>query len=380
MSENESDSDIALPEGELPVAPNPAFTLAPSRLSGSPRCLNCDIELEGPFCHFCGQPDRNFMRFFPVLLREFLEDFLDLDSRFARTLKPLLFHPGRLTRDYLDGRRFRYTPPMRLYLFSSIAFFLLAALLSANAIDPDNINFNSGSNVAIVADSEEEMQRVEEALEQLPPGIREQVELSMAEDAGDEENLFEDGELQFNDEPWDRETNPLIIPFMPDRLNNWINDEIDRSPQKGEMIKENPNLFVDQVFEILPATVFVLLPVVALIFKFWYLFARRFYIEHLMLALHNHAFIFTCLILMLLLEVIEDWLGTRGYGYAKQAAAWLNIGFGVWIPLYLLVSLRTVYQQNWFLTLGKYVVIGLSYLTLLGLVTSFVAVLSFLLL
>ena len=74
------------------------------------------------------------MRFFPALLREFLSDFLELDSRFVRTMKPLLFQPGRLTRDFLEGRRFRYTPPMRLYLFSSIAFFILAASLSVNAI------------------------------------------------------------------------------------------------------------------------------------------------------------------------------------------------------------------------------------------------------
>ena len=116
QSDNESEGNIALPADELPVEANPSFTLPAKRLAGSPACLNCGTELAGPFCHFCGQPDRNFLRFFPVLLREFLEDFLDLDSRFARTMKPLLFHPGRLTRDYLEGRRFRYTPPMRLYL------------------------------------------------------------------------------------------------------------------------------------------------------------------------------------------------------------------------------------------------------------------------
>jgi hypothetical protein len=42
--------------------------------------------------------------------------------------------------------------------------------------------------------------------------------------------------------------------------------------------------------------------------------------------------------------------------------------------------LRTVYRQNWFLTLGKYLVIGISYLTLLSLVTTGVAIASFVLL
>jgi hypothetical protein len=50
------------------------------------------------------------------------------------------------------------------------------------------------------------------------------------------------------------------------------------------------------------------------------------------------------------------------------------------MPVYLLVSLRHVYRQNWFLTLGKFAVIGVSYITLLGVTTSVVAILSFVLL
>ena len=111
-----------------------SLTIAAKRLAGSPACLNCGTDLKGPFCYYCGQPDKNLMRFFPALMRELLADTFDFDSRFLRTIKPLLFKPGKLTRDYLDGRRFRYVPPLRLYVFSSIAFFFLAAILTSDAI------------------------------------------------------------------------------------------------------------------------------------------------------------------------------------------------------------------------------------------------------
>ena len=75
------------------------------------------------------------MRFFPALIREMLEDFMDFDSRFMRTIKPLVFKPGRLTRDYLDGRRFRYVPPMRLYIFSSLALFFLFAVFAGRSLN-----------------------------------------------------------------------------------------------------------------------------------------------------------------------------------------------------------------------------------------------------
>ena len=367
----------------LMTTANPSFSLSTKKLAGSANCLNCGTGLKGPFCYFCGQPDRNFMRFFPVLLRDLMEDLLDLDSRFMRTMKPLLFKPGRLTRDYMEGRRFRYAPPMRLYIFSSIVFFLLAALLSSDAISiGSSVDENGDIQMANVP--EDRQQEIEEALKNLPPEVQGKIDvektLEELKDGNAESAGFKIDDVQFNEEPWNRETNPVDIMWFPDWLNNRINDEIEDSPKKAEQINENPNLIIDKVFDILPATMFVLLPVVALIFKFWYLFAKRYYIEHLIFSLHNHAFIFVILILILLANLCQTQFGTHGYPLASDSMGWLAIGLGFWIPVYMLISLRVVYKQNWLLTTGKYIMIGISYMTLLGLVTTGVAIASFVLL
>ena len=39
---------------------DPAYSLDKKKLAGSAQCLNCGTDLKGPFCYFCGQPDRNF--------------------------------------------------------------------------------------------------------------------------------------------------------------------------------------------------------------------------------------------------------------------------------------------------------------------------------
>jgi len=362
---------------------NPKFSISKRKLAGSAQCLNCGTELKGPFCYFCGQPDRNFMRFFPVLLRDLMEDLLDLDSRFMRTMKPLLFKPGRLTRDYMDGRRFRYAPPMRLYIFSSIVFFLLAALLSSDAISIGS-SVNENGDVQLVGGTTGDQQDIEEALKNLPPEALEKIDIDKTvaaiKDQESDSAEFSIGDIQFNDEPWDRETNPVDIKFLPGWLNDRINDEIENSPKKAEQINENPNLIIEKVFDIFPATMFVLLPVVALIFKFWYLFAKRYYIEHLIFSLHNHAFIFVSLIVIFFANFSQAQLATMGYSTASEVIGWLAIGIGLWIPVYMLISLRVVYRQNWLMTTGKYVLIGISYMTLLGLVTTGVAIASFVLL
>lgn len=317
-----------------------------------------------------------------------MEDLLDLDSRFVRTMKPLLFKPGRLTRDYMEGRRFRYAPPMRLYIFSSIVFFLLAALISSDAISIGSVDENGNVQVIETPASTEppatDQQKVEEALNKLPPDVREELDLDqiIAETRDQEKSSagFKVDDIQFNDEPWNRETNPVDIAWLPDWLNDRINDEIEKSPQKAEQINSNPNLIIDKVFDILPAAMFILLPVVALIFKFWYLFAKRYYIEHLIFALHNHAFLFVSLTLILLASLSEAMFTDGGYTEAATAANWVMIAISIWIPIYLLVSLRVVYKQNWPMTIGKFCAIGLSYSTMLVMVSVGVAIASFVLL
>jgi len=410
-----------VPEHQPPPLPekgkSKALTIPAKRLKGSSSCLNCGTELKGPFCYYCGQPDKNFLRFFPVLVRELMADFLDLDSRFMRTMKPLMFHPGKLTRDYLDGRRFRYTPPLRLYIFTSMAFFILAAMLAGSAITIDSGDGGS-SLIHIGVDDDEELEKVREKLNELEPGLADKMDISVedatvtdetaadakpetepdtesvtgadtddnsigfqvdldGDDDGDDDG---DGEFNFNGEPWDRETNPVIISLMPDFINEWINDEIEESPQKGKEIEANPNLIIDKIFDVLPATTFILLPLVALLFKFWYLFSRRYYVEHLILALHNHSFLFVIFLLSMLSNSLAGWIEPGEEGRVTTAVAWFNIALYTWTPIYFLLSLKRVYQQSWTLTVAKYAVIGLSYLMLLSLTTAVAAALSFVLL
>jgi len=93
-------------------------------------CLNCATPLSGPYCHNCGQPDRHFIRFFPKVLFDMVNEAFDLDSRALRTLLPLFFLPGRLSMEYIAGRRARYVNPLRLYIVLSVLFFISISLFT----------------------------------------------------------------------------------------------------------------------------------------------------------------------------------------------------------------------------------------------------------
>jgi hypothetical protein len=89
-------------------------------------CLNCCAQLHGRFCHSCGQSGDDHHRSIGHLLWEAVEGFTHLDGRLAQTLPALLFHPGRLARDHIEGRRQRHVPPFRLFLICLLVFMFAA--------------------------------------------------------------------------------------------------------------------------------------------------------------------------------------------------------------------------------------------------------------
>ena len=91
-------------------------------------CLNCAASLHGPFCHACGQEGGPTHRSLLAIAGEFAEALTHGDGRLLRTLRLLAFRPGRLTRDYLDGRRAADIPPIRVFFWSLFLLFLVGSL------------------------------------------------------------------------------------------------------------------------------------------------------------------------------------------------------------------------------------------------------------
>lgn len=97
--------------------------------------MNCGTTLESRYCHICGQRKQRRVVSLFLLAGELIEGIFDIESRLWRTLWPLFARPGELTKSFMDGRRERYLPPVRLYLISSIIFFLLVSISPRSYID-----------------------------------------------------------------------------------------------------------------------------------------------------------------------------------------------------------------------------------------------------
>jgi hypothetical protein len=89
-------------------------------------CANCDAPRMGEYCHACGQHFLDGRLTIRRLVRDFIVRKLGLEGGLLRTIVDLTIRPGRMIRDYVNGRRQRYTNPVAYLLLTASAYVLLS--------------------------------------------------------------------------------------------------------------------------------------------------------------------------------------------------------------------------------------------------------------
>jgi hypothetical protein len=158
----------------------------------------------------------------------------------------------------------------------------------------------------------------------------------------------------------------VTLPWLPAFANAWINQQIGRAEHNIARMQQDPGLFKDAVLSAVPSTLFVLLPVFAFLLELLYVFKRRLYMEHLIVALHSHAFLCLSLLLVFLAMAAREWLAPAS-GVLHWLLGLVEVALFAWMPIYLLLMQKRVYGQGWTMTLVKYCVLGFSYTVLLSL-------------
>lgn len=176
------------------------------------------------------------------------------------------------------------------------------------------------------------------------------------------------GKLNFNGKPWDARTNPVGFGWLPAAANARLNGWIGRAQVNLERLQEDEdkNWIKDAFLGVVPSVLFVMLPLFALLLKVMYLFKRRLYMEHLVVALHSHAFLCLVLLLQSLLSLLAGAVAAPD-GFVDGVFDWVEALLWAWIPLYLLLSQKRVYGQGWIVTVIKFGVVGVAYWFLLTL-------------
>ncbi len=313
-------------------------------------CANCSTPVSGEFCGHCGQENKVYLRGFHKVLADFLGDLLNFDSRFFGSLWPLFVRPGLLTKEYLAGRRVRFIPPVRMYLFSSLFFFGMVAFLVSSSDLDFNIDDDPQNEVtsAIAKDiaKERDAAAARSAAADVavkpagPQGTLGGPGFGVSIDGDKSDVIFTDADAGF------------------------LKDAEDRARHNVEKFRKDKDfrqLLIARGVGNLPLMMFLLLPFYALLLKILYLRSGRYYVEHIIYALHIHSFLFLALGIVLAWVLTAPW-----FGYRVAPAGLHNTAFAMWLTLYAWFAMKRVYGQGWWKTTIKYLFLGFSYIFLLA--------------
>jgi hypothetical protein len=384
-------------------------------------CENCGAPLTGEFCAKCGQHAIDYRRSILRVLLDAADSFLNWDTKFLKTLGLLLIRPWELTNDFNAGRRARYVHPLRLYLLASIVFFLLARAVNLESHEPvaltaqdraelvTNLAKLTGPDSPLTPEQREQVEAArtklsqgngalsEEERTELKAAFRAFLKSSFKKNVKAEERAQMaaaiarlpkvadspspplDPSIKVPDpsiatESADQSPAPSVSASPKPRKNGgmhfttggedgknktpfgvWIEKQVkDKIGEDGSKTR----LFLDTLRSNIPAMMLCCIPLFAFVLKILYFGKRRFYVEHLVYALHIHTFFYVA--------VIVTSLAVMGANRTVPAlAGWISGLMTCAIVVQVFLSIRRVYGQGWFLTFVKFVFGGIVYFVIL---------------
>ena len=357
--------------------------LTPSQaaLAEEAACANCGTQLEGRFCRSCGQREEPRVPTFMAMLKEVTNAMFGLESKLWQSIYFLILKPGHLTVAYLSGHRKKYTTPFRLFLLFSIVTFAYLNFLGKQSLDTISV----------------------ENLTQLEKGLKE-IEKEQSEQGGNIESSSQGFSINLTgglfSEERENEVEKVFLSSITQALTDLKEGRTDK--------------VVKNFIQPLPKALLLFLPFIAFACKIIYLGRGKYYVEHLIYLLHNHAFLYAIILITLLtfqlsslypyleyplailinlvfvffvaeyfIKKIKSNFPEKKIRLIFQVLILVAISYGIYkftksqsigaaytllwvfyVPYYIYRSMRNVYKSSRFVTVLSYSLIGFSYMFL----------------
>ena len=335
-------------------------------------CLNCGTIVEGRYCHVCGQENVVPKESFWHMVTHFFYDITHFDSSFFLTVKDLLFKPGFLSREYMQGRRKKYLHPIRMYVFTSAVFFLLFfswfkvdSTVEKNANEP----ITSAERKGVITDLEKRLAK-DSANENYKAGLRTLKDSSTTVTARDllayygpkPKNFLTLGNSEYYSR---REYDSIQNSLPPSNKDGWFMKRVNtKAIQINEKYRNNPEEAMkklgESILHKLPYMLFVSLPLFAFLLKLLYIRRRkRFYFaDHAVFTIHLYIFSFILLLGVFAIGKLQEYTGVQDFD-------WIMILLVLLLFIYLYIGMKRFYRQSWGKTFLKFLLLSIFSLVMM---------------
>lgn len=357
------------------------------------------------YCGQCGQKNFRPNRSLKELFTEFVEDWLGYDSKIYKTSAKLI-KPAALSLDYFSNSHHKnhYITPIRLYLLFSILFFIMTKF---GGFSLTEIEFNqTQTDSQEVSQAKIELEKAIKQAESEPQRQALETALSTFENTL---NVTTESTGIDSNEPQKEQSKPnddfkLVITQGKDfSLNmgckanseeyfniwpNWLDNMMDRGMEELcesykpiTYLPKNERVVAARSFalslaqnavELVPQTFFLSLPILALLLSLFYFLSKRLYVEHLVLLMHSHSFIFAATLF---------YLGWYQFTASFESLKVFPMGPLLFLygTIYLYLSQKWFYKRGWWATLWRFLIFSFAYITLTSILLTFGIILGILL-
>tara|TARA_R110001583_G_scaffold14331_1_gene60160 strand:- start:436 stop:1563 length:1128 start_codon:yes stop_codon:yes gene_type:complete len=353
-------------------------------------CFNCGHPFTGQekFCPDCGQANKDKRITFGSFVHEVFNGFISWDSKFWTTIVPLLTKPGKVSRDYIDGKRQRYANPFQFYLSVSVLFFLMLGatesydtfkeLRNGKTEKTKSLNdqfigaskkVNSGGIKSSLNDALKDVDSIkrEEIINSIPKINLDSLKIKSPNTGHLQIGFFPEANNYFS---FQKKHPELDIETALDSLkaeHTFVNRFMYSRFQAVDKIwknDENRKQFTKQVISYVSISLFVLLPLFTLFLKLFYARRKFTYVEHLIFVFHTQTVFFLLLSLFYIVTFISN-------------SNSINAVFFLLFLIYLFLAMKHFYRQGYFKTFLKFILINISFffVSLIGFV--FVGLIAF---
>ena len=331
-------------------------------------CPNCDNEQlpENHFCHHCGQKHTDIKRPFWSFFKEFLDTNFNFDSKILRTIVPFLFKPGYLTRLYVEGKRTQYFPPLRIYLFVMVLFFIGMGVI-LKKIKEEKLDERSKQQALFIKmdsvyndvnakfDKKTNLFQTKEQKDTVKKIILQAIDSHRNKALNKDKKLYKNGSNISIGKKKIKVTDADMATLTPEQvIKKYEYTDFWEKMMVTQVMKVNQNpgeVISDFLTSKLWWLNLLMIPVVAFILKLLYIRRKRFYAEHLIFSFHLSAFLFLLAIPLLFTATVDN-----------HFAEAVNIFVFVAGILYTTLAMKNVYQQSWTKTIFKMLIFNFLYL------------------
>ena len=329
-------------------------------------CLNCNTELQGEYCHVCGQKAINKT----LTVKEFVLEYLNIafiwDSKFTKTIWQLLRRPGHVTKEYVSGKFVSYTHPLKLNMFLMFVFITLFLLFykdlgtSIQSFTRDEIHYPR-LQLQMLAGDDEYSKLIEvsplDTVQLYAPLLLVDAFPHVISAVEPVDHLPKDSLLV-----WTASVPQILIEdevIICEGTDYYTFNDEDKTEVLGlQQIEESWSEMVRVTTTYFPLFILLTVPFLSFMLRLTNRKGGHSRFEHFIFSLHYTAFLEMLIIFIYLIHLVA-----APHVWAMQ---WILI---LGSCTYLTIALREVYEKkNWFRVAGRAILMNIGYIVILILV------------